>query len=1496
MKELKDRVSAEDKAFEVFADLMIEKIESISEDWHKPWFTEGAMGWPRNLTDRKYNGMNAFMLMLLCEKKGYSLPYFCTFHQVQEMNEVVKTKDLPKVSVLKGEKSFPVMFTSFTCVHKTTKEKIKYEDYKKLSPEEQDDYAVYPRMQVFHVFNVAQTNLAEARPELWAKLEAENTPPQITPGEDYSLEAVDKMIRDNLWICPIRPKYQDQAYFSVAKNEIIVPEKGQFKTGQAFYGTLFHEMTHSTGRSDVLDRFNPTKFGSDDYAREELVAEMGAALVAQHYGMSQHIKEDSCAYLKAWLGKLRESPRFIRTTLTDVKKATAMITQKVDGIALEIEQGKHEELTDGQTEKTEKTQQLELSFDEPAEDMEVRFNDALLNPQPLRDGVEFANVQRVFEETKTFQFSAPNRITSPRDVAYIFKQLEVSSVENAFAVLVKDHKPTVIHLAMGTFDMVMATVTPIIAADQHLQADEIYFIHNHPSGQLKASEADKNFYKMMRGVFGDRVQPGIIINTRSGKFGMFTDKTLGEEALVAGSESVYNIPTYSFTKQVFSKNYQEVGYVSKSNDIAAFLSGQRLGSRKKLSYMVLSASGEIQANVHTHYSRLAAADYFPLAKRIADDVITYGGNTVVTYGSCELKKQEVQELGRMLKIVAPTMAMASGGVLADHVNVKVDRQLAEPKYYYESAVEEGWALRESNAVYGKEPVDEIQGISLSRDEVKELVMDHVREVLSEADIDVTLVGVEVHGSRGRGTAQADSDLDVVIEYHGDMKEYGMFNALNEEPLYIEGVRVDINPIRPEETGTLAQYMERSRVYDANFKTDDANLTDEEREIVARAKADGTYLKAPNGQPTQLSPKQWAQVRTKAFKDWFGDWEKAARIEKLRDSKPIDNITGNEIEASEDWEQYKKNALNYGKMLRGEYTNKDTGAKISVNRQGIKEILHHDRGDAVHIQSIAAIPEIIENSIYIETIANEDTKKNPDIKEYQYLVSGLKLGNIDYTVKSVIGVDRKGNRYYDHALTQIEKGNLLDELARITSPASQKANPLSDIKDKRLLSILQTAASKVVNENGEPLVVYHGTTSDQETKIWDERTRSFYTEHGPFTIFKRRVDGEKNSGFFFSNNQDNAGGYGYNTYDTYLNLRNPLVIDAKGANYTDVKYDGTRRDTYEWAGYAEKNGFDGVVFRNISDGVDMRALTETNTDYVAFSSNQIKSATDNAGTFDVKNEDIRYRFAGEMFDAPVSVPSSMFTEILRQEIDEAIEDLEDKLGVPVAVEDSTTPNGKNQQFAGEKGWFVPPNAQNPNGTVHVNVDNHVSVNDVTQTVLHEVVGHKGLRAVVGKKAFDTLCESVYRSMPLQEQQVYLRRYGSRTVAGEEYMATLAEQDTPHNTPIWAKVITAVKVALNSIGIQVDYNAAEMQELLRRSTRQLDRSLKGAIKKVPVKVNGVKLDKWTRRQLALGRSVVVGIPDKKTGKGKTMLLSWDEKQQKLTGRPPFGPTNGAPRHKM
>ena len=335
-----DGPNSEDKALDLFAEMMIEKIESIGKDWHKPWFTEGSLPWPRNLHGREYNGMNALMLLLHCEKQGYTIPRFCTFDCVQRLNTPGKDgQELPRVSILRGEKSFPVMLTTFTCIHKETNEKIKYDEYKKLSEKEQEQYNVFPRMQVFRVFNVAQTNLRETRPELWEKLEQEVARPKIEDGEHLSFAPVDTMIRDNLWICPIRPKHQDSAYYSISKNEIVVPEKEQFKSGEAFYGTLFHEMTHSTGAEGVLDRIKPTAFGSAEYAREELVAELGSALVAQRYGMAKHIKEDSCAYLKGWLNELKESPQFIKTTLLDVKRASSLITQKVDKIAMELEQG-----------------------------------------------------------------------------------------------------------------------------------------------------------------------------------------------------------------------------------------------------------------------------------------------------------------------------------------------------------------------------------------------------------------------------------------------------------------------------------------------------------------------------------------------------------------------------------------------------------------------------------------------------------------------------------------------------------------------------------------------------------------------------------------------------------------------------------------------------------------------------------------------------------------------------------------------------------------------------------------------------------------------------------------------------------------------------------------------------------------------------------------------------------------------------------------------------
>ena len=377
-------------------------------------------------------------------------------------------------------------------------------------------------------------------------------------------------------------------------------------------------------------------------------------------------------------------------------------------------------------------------------------------------------------------------------------------------------------------------------------------------------------------------------------------------------------------------------------------------------------------------------------------------------------------------------------------------------------------------------------------------------------------------------------------------------------------------------------------------------SEEERAIIDRAKDGGTYMKAPNGEPTRLTEKQWAQVRIKAFKSWFGDWEKAARIEKLRKSEPVE-ITGEEYKGK--YELNRDSAKAWIKdNLRGEYTIADTGEKIAIGRKGINKVTSHSMGNEAHLKSLIAVPKMLEQSVFITE--EKADKLNAQYPTYRYYVVGLNIAGVDYTAKLTIGVDENGNKYYDHALTEIEKGKLLDQINGqavdngFMSTGAEPNPSVTDSKDTKLVSILQTNSSKFVDENGEPMVFYHNTNNN--FSVFDSKRNGTHTDAGWL-----------GDGFYFYGDENEGSGYGNIKMGVFLNVRDPYYATSEENN--QLAEANSRDMSVDFRENLEEEGYDGVFYNG-----DLRQ------EAVVFEPNQIKSATDNNGEFSQESDDIRYR--------------------------------------------------------------------------------------------------------------------------------------------------------------------------------------------------------------------------------------------------------------------------------
>lgn len=278
------------KVYEIVTERIIAALDKGVIPWRMPWRRRGGSGIPKNLqSGKEYRGVNIFLL----GAQGYASPYWCTYKQCAARGGQVR----------KGEKSTPVIFW-------------KVGDSKKVSPKTGKPEKFFI-LRYYNVFNVAQCD----------GLDVPGVPESGTQPTFNPIEECEKIVLAYKTL-PKLDHGGDRACYSPSFDRVSMPDKETFEGPEEYYSTLFHELVHSTGHEDRLNRegiMNPIRFGSHEYSFEELVAEMGAAFLCAHAGIIDHTLDNSAAYIDNWRRKLSAEPKWLVEASGKASKAADYI-------------------------------------------------------------------------------------------------------------------------------------------------------------------------------------------------------------------------------------------------------------------------------------------------------------------------------------------------------------------------------------------------------------------------------------------------------------------------------------------------------------------------------------------------------------------------------------------------------------------------------------------------------------------------------------------------------------------------------------------------------------------------------------------------------------------------------------------------------------------------------------------------------------------------------------------------------------------------------------------------------------------------------------------------------------------------------------------------------------------------------------------------------------------------------------------------------------------
>lgn len=272
-------------------DQIVAELEDGVRPWLKPWNAEHAAGRitrPLRANGVAYRGINILMLWASAVEKGFAAPLWLTYKQAQELGGQVR----------KGEKGSPVVYAN--TITRTEQDADTGEDVERN----------IPFMKAYTVFNAEQVD---------------GLPAHFYALQEPALDPVARIEKAETFFAATRADIRhggNQAYYAIGEDRVQMPPFEAFRDAESYYATLAHELTHWTRHPTRLDRsFGRKKWGDEGYAKEELVAELGAAFLSADLGLTPEPRADHASYIASWLKVLKDDKRAIFTAAAHAQRA-----------------------------------------------------------------------------------------------------------------------------------------------------------------------------------------------------------------------------------------------------------------------------------------------------------------------------------------------------------------------------------------------------------------------------------------------------------------------------------------------------------------------------------------------------------------------------------------------------------------------------------------------------------------------------------------------------------------------------------------------------------------------------------------------------------------------------------------------------------------------------------------------------------------------------------------------------------------------------------------------------------------------------------------------------------------------------------------------------------------------------------------------------------------------------------------------------------------------